>query len=82
MLGTVPGIDLQLSGHSDAKGRNGYYKLARVQFLLMRADGHLHVDFYSKREPGGNCAPARLVLNQVDARALHTALGEALDLAF
>jgi hypothetical protein len=68
----------KLSGKSEAKGRNGYYKLAAVEvWKTGDIDTPVKIDFQSKRTIGGIGA-ARLELTEDDARELLAALQEEL----
>lgn len=78
----MPGINtFTFSGKSDAKGRNGYFKLDRAEIWMVSnpagaaADATpIQIDLYSKRAPAGSCGPARLQLNLADLQILRAAL--------
>ncbi len=68
-----------MSQGSDAKGRNGYFRLYATDIYLspLDPDGQTcHVEFRSFRSRA--VGSARLQLTQQDLRLLHAALGEAL----
>jgi hypothetical protein len=73
---------LKFSGESDAKGRNGYFKLGAVDAWTSRADPDQvvrYLDFYSRR--GSDSPPIRFAFNkrsdlEVFKRALDILLEE------
>ena len=63
----MPHQTLKLSGQSDAKGRNGYFKLAQASTCVLPngLGGHVvHVEMQSSRT--GNAAPVVLSLTYAD----------------
>ncbi len=67
-------ITYTLSGKSDGKGRNGYFKMAEVEAwrptLGPELDGQVaYIDIFSKRR-SGNCGPLRMQLVPEDVKVL------------
>jgi hypothetical protein len=86
--------EITFSGESDAKGRNGYFKLHRADQMVIGATAHdpkrVIVEFMSKRT--GNAPPISLQLTEADAATLagflaplavdRETIGYVLDLAY
>ena len=80
MVTTTTGA-IQLSGKSEAKGRNGYFHLDRVELLKVNAHAsaggyEVWVEFLAKNS--GSVGPARLLLHRDDATALVAGLSRFL----
>ncbi len=71
---------VELSGKSEGKGRNGYFRLHGAELMRIPSDPDgqvLHFDFYPKRRVK-SIGPARLLLTVEDAVKLGQFLTEAV----
>ena len=68
----------------NAKGRNGYFKVAVVEVHKNIGGGlegevkETHIDIYSKRSPRRNCAPCRIEGTDEEIRNLIGSLYDAI----
>ena len=69
-------FEIELSGKSDAKGRNGYFKAHLVKFW--RLPMSYTIDVFSSRVHG-NTGPISLKFTRQDAEAMRDGLNQLLE---
>ncbi len=65
----------------DAKGRNGYFKVAKVDIWKNLGPEHneTHIEIFSRREPSGNVGPCRIVGTTKEMKGLVKSLSIAMN---